>query len=189
MASPTLEENSNNLPDGVGPSIRSQGLPITENDKLSTESKTKTSNAESVREIHDEEKHPNHGDSDPHSPKLGIYATSPITMVVAYVLGLGFALGIHTYYSRLNGTKVGDADEQQMAFRIGTVLAYLAQVCLVGSVYFSYVQCLWRALKNSRISVRAVNAGFDATNSLMSFLNLEMISKLRLASVLAVIAW
>lgn len=73
--------------------------------------------------------------------------------------------------------------------RIGTALAFIAQISLVGSVHFAYVQCLWRALKSSVISVQAVDAGFDVTSSLLSFTNVEMLSKLKLASLLALIAW
>ncbi len=73
--------------------------------------------------------------------------------------------------------------------RIGTALAFITQISLVGSVHFAYVQCLWGALKRSVISVRAVDAGFDVTSSLLSFANLEMLYKLRLASFLALIAW
>ena len=73
--------------------------------------------------------------------------------------------------------------------RIGTALAFITQISLVGSVQFAYTQCLWRALKRSVISVRGVDAGFDVTSNLLSFTNVEMLSKLRLASFLALIAW
>ena len=73
--------------------------------------------------------------------------------------------------------------------RIGTALAFITQTSLVGSVYFAYVQCLWRALKSSVISVQAVDAGFGVTSNLLSFTNVEMLSTLRLASFLALIAW
>ena len=59
----------------------------------------------------------------------------------------------------------------------------------MGSVHFAYTQCLWRALKRSVISVRGVDAGFDITCSLLSFANVEVLLKLRLASFLALIAW
>lgn len=73
--------------------------------------------------------------------------------------------------------------------RIGTALAWITQISLVGSVQVAYTQCLWRALKRSVISVRGVDAGFDVTDNLLSFTNVEMLSKLRLASFLALIAW
>ena len=80
-------------------------------------------------------------------------------------------------------------DPNEKPDRIGTALAFITQISLVGSVHFAYVQCLWRALKSSEISIQAVNAGFDVTSSLLSFTNVEMLSNLRLASFLALIAW
>ena len=73
--------------------------------------------------------------------------------------------------------------------RIGTALAWITQISLVCSVQVAYTQCLWRALKRSEISVRGVDAGFDVIGNLLSFTNVEMLSKLRLASFLASIAW
>ena len=73
--------------------------------------------------------------------------------------------------------------------RIGTALAFLTQISLVGSLHFAYTQCLWRALKRSVISMREVDAGFNVTSNLLSFTNVEMLLKLRLASFLALIAW
>ena len=48
-------------------------------------------------------------------PKL--YWRSPLTMIFTYLLALGLALALHGYYSRLNGKKVGDDDEQQTSLR------------------------------------------------------------------------
>ena len=118
-----------------------------------------------------------------------IYWRSPVTMVLVFLTGVGSALALHGYYSSLNGKKVGTTDQQQTALRIGTTLAFITQVCLVGSVQFAYIQTLWRALKRSIISIYAIDAGFAASSTLLSFLNLEMLSKLRLASCLAIIAW
>ena len=46
-----------------------------------------------------------------------IYWRSPITMILAFLLGLGSALALHGYYSFLNGKKVGDSFQQQNALR------------------------------------------------------------------------
>ena len=54
---------------------------------------------------------------------LGIYLTSPVTMVVAYLLGAGFAIGLHGYYSHLNRTVVGEIAEQQLALRYFKLLS------------------------------------------------------------------
>ena len=47
----------------------------------------------------------------------GIYWRSPVTMVLAFLLGLGSALALHGYYSSLDGKKVGDSFQQQNALR------------------------------------------------------------------------
>ena len=73
--------------------------------------------------------------------------------------------------------------------RIGTTLAFVTQVCLVASVHFAYVQYLWKDLKRKVISVCAIDAGFNACNSLLPFANMEMIYKLRVASFLAMVTW
>ena len=49
--------------------------------------------------------------------RKNIYWRSPITMILAFLLGLGSALALHGYYSFLNGKKVGDSFQQQNALR------------------------------------------------------------------------
>ena len=106
-----------------------------------------------------------------------------------FLTGLGSALALHGYYSSLSGQKVGDTNQQQTALRVGTTLGFITQRSLVGSVHFAYVQTLWRALKQTEVSIYGVDAGFAASSTLLSFANLEMLSNLRLASFLALIAW
>lgn len=110
-------------------------------------------------------------------------------MLLTFLLGLASALGLHGYYSSLNGKEVGNNNQQQNALRVGTTLAFITQVSLAGSIHVAYVQTLWRALKRRELSLRAIDAGFAATGSLLSFANLEMVAKLRLSSFLALVAW
>ena len=49
--------------------------------------------------------------------RKGIYWRSPITMILAFLLGLGSALALHGYYSFLDGKEVGDNFQQQNALR------------------------------------------------------------------------
>lgn len=118
-----------------------------------------------------------------------IYWRSVVTMILAFLLGLGSALALHGYYSSLNGKIVGDTDQQQTALRIGTTLAFITQISFATSINYAYVQALWKALKRSIISINGIDAGFAASESLLSFLDLEMLAKLRLASFLALVAW
>lgn len=121
--------------------------------------------------------------------QFGIHWKTVATMILTFILGLGAAFALHGYYSSLNGKEVGDTDQQQTALAVGTTLAFISQISLVGSIHIACIQTLWRALKRREISIRAIDAGFAATTSLLSFLNLEMVAKLRLASFLALVAW
>lgn len=57
------------------------------------------------------------------------------------------------------------------------------------SIQYAHVQWLWRSLENRILSIKAVNSAFNATQTLWSYTNLEMLSKLPLASMLALIGW
>ena len=54
----------------------------------------------------------------------GIYWRSPITMILAFLLGLGSALALHGYYSFLDGKEVGDSFQQQNALRYAYYFCY-----------------------------------------------------------------
>ncbi|KAL9036563.1 MAG: hypothetical protein Q9214_006077 [Letrouitia sp. 1 TL-2023] len=123
------------------------------------------------------------------APPARIYWISPVTMVATCLSGCGCALALHRYYSSLNHNTVGNYEDQQRALRIGTALAFIAQVCLVVSVQYAQIQWLWRSLENRLLSIRAVNSAFNATQTLWSYTNFEMLSKLPLASVLALVGW
>ena len=73
--------------------------------------------------------------------------------------------------------------------RLGTSLAFIAQVCLVSSVGVAFTQCLWEALKGTSLSIDGIDAAFAATTSLVSFSNTEMLFKVKKVSLLAMIAW
>lgn len=75
--------------------------------------------------------------------------------------------------------------------RYGTTFAFVSQVCLVSSVGFAYTQWLWKSLyhKDTKVSVNCLDAAFVADTSVLSILNTEMLWKLKLGSLLAVVAW
>ena len=73
--------------------------------------------------------------------------------------------------------------------KIGTLLAYLASASLVGSVTFSYIQCLWNSLKTNEMSIQTIDAAFDALQSLLSFRNFGLLLNFKLISFIAIIAW
>jgi hypothetical protein len=59
-------------------------------------------------------------------------------------------------------------------------------VCSVG---FAYTQWLWRTLKTTEVSIEGLDAAFDADASIISLLNKEMLSKIKVGSILALIIW
>jgi hypothetical protein len=48
---------------------------------------------------------------------------------------------------------------------------------------------LWRRLKETYIPLRVLDAAFHAETSMMALLDPEMISKLKIGALLALIAW
>jgi hypothetical protein len=74
-----------------------------------------------------------------------------------------------------------------ISFRWGTTLAYITQASLVTSIGFAYTQWLWWTLKKTKISIAALDAAFGADSSLVSLLNVEMIRKIKVGSLIALI--
>lgn len=70
-----------------------------------------------VRVLTEDEENPRRSTSSMFGALKGIYWRSPTTMLLAFLLGLGSALGLHGYYSSLNGKKVGDGFQQSNALR------------------------------------------------------------------------
>ena len=64
------------------------------------------------------------------------------------------------------------------------------QVCLAVSVGFAYSQVLWKALKHGEgITIATLDNAFAAQTSVISFLNQEMLWKIRAGSLIALIGW
>ena len=59
----------------------------------------------------------------------------------------------------------------------------------VSSIQISFNQVLWRELKGHVISFKGIDAAFAATGSPLSFINGEMLTKVRVASALAFVSW
>jgi hypothetical protein len=75
------------------------------------------------------------------------------------------------------------------SYRYGTTFAFFAQVSLVTSVGFAFTQVLWRTLKNTEFSIQGIDAAFNVRSTLLSFFNLEVLWKMKVGSLLALIAW
>ncbi|TGO86393.1 hypothetical protein BPOR_0307g00020 [Botrytis porri] len=132
------------------------------------------------------------GKSEPsHHYHDGIFWRSPILMGGNLFVGIIASIAHHVFYSCMVGKQVGDDYSQQWTLRYGTTFAFVSQVCLVSSVGFAYTQWLWKSLyhKDTKVSVNCLDAAFVADTSVLSILNTEMLWKLKLGSLLAIVAW
>jgi hypothetical protein len=57
------------------------------------------------------------------------------------------------------------------------------------SIDVAYTQLLFMFLKKNPVTVNCVNSAYRASGSLMFLLNWEMIRKLPLVSILAIVSW
>jgi hypothetical protein len=51
------------------------------------------------------------------------------------------------------------------------------------------MQWLWRELKRQTVSFRDIDAAFTATSDPLAFANVEMLTRVKLASLLAFVGW
>ncbi|KAF2137403.1 uncharacterized protein K452DRAFT_341160 [Aplosporella prunicola CBS 121167] len=121
------------------------------------------------------------------APKLGLVA--PISMAVAFVAGIAFSAGHHFYYSWLDGQVVGSTDTQQYSLRFGNAFVFLAKCCFCASANVAFTQWLWRALRQKYISTKGLDAAFSANETLLSFFDLDMLSKVKIGAILAAATW
>ncbi|KAF7868385.1 hypothetical protein EAF04_004917 [Stromatinia cepivora] len=131
------------------------------------------------------------GSSEPshHHFHDGIFWRSPIMMGGNLLIAIIASVSHHVFNSCMVGKQVGDDYSQQWTLRFGTTSAFISQVCLVSSVGFAYTQWLWKSLyhKDTKVSIKCLDAAFVADTSVLSFLNKEMLWKLKLASLLATV--
>jgi hypothetical protein len=74
-------------------------------------------------------------------------------------------------------------------YSYGNIFAFLAHISLATSVGFAYTQVLWKALKSKEFSIGGIDAVFDARNNILSLVNREMLWKMKVGWLLALIAW
>ncbi|KAF2002416.1 hypothetical protein P154DRAFT_488382 [Amniculicola lignicola CBS 123094] len=125
-------------------------------------------------------------------PKRHIHRwKSPMLMILFFIIGLAMSLAHCIFYPKLSGKVVGDSSSQEEKLRyvFGTAFSFLAQISLAATVWTCYTQWLWRTVKGTEMTVGAYNAAFGADTSFLSLMNIEMLRKMRLGSVMALFAW
>lgn len=123
------------------------------------------------------------------TPELKIHWAAPVGMVAFFLSGVIVAIGHHIYYTWLDGTSISDDESQQWAVRFGTVFAFLVEISLVAAVSIAQMQRAWSTVERKSVSIGGIDSVFAATQDLRSFMSWEMLSRARLASLLALICW
>ncbi|KAK3390146.1 hypothetical protein B0H63DRAFT_390151 [Podospora didyma] len=107
-------------------------------------------------------------------------------MYLFFVIGAGFAIGHHVFYSTLNGKP---ATDQIQMLRYGTILAFAAKAGLSAAVIIGFQQRVWTTVRRRLMSIAAVDSLFSATDDLTALWNWELIKNAKVAVLLAVFAW
>ena len=95
---------------------------------------------------------------------------SPLTLTLAFMSGLCFAIGHHLFYLSLDGIIVENATfTQQVNTGIGTALAFLVRSAFVIAVGTAYVQVLWYSLRSERLSISSIDALASLTSTFQAF--------------------
>jgi hypothetical protein len=112
----------------------------------------------------------------------------PTQMVALLVIGTLLAVGHHLFYSSLAGHPVGKIS-QQWATRYGTAFTFLVKASLVSAVSTAYTQHIWVMFRKKSMSIGTLDATFSATTDPFSFLSLEMLNRVKIGTVLALLTW
>lgn len=121
--------------------------------------------------------------------RWGIHWYTPTTMALLFILGVASAVSHHVYYSQLDQTTAGNADQQQWVIQIGAGLAFLSGAALASVIGISRTQWVWVTLRRRFITLAGIDALFGVTSDPLYFKNLDMLRRAKLATLMAVIMW
>jgi len=126
----------------------------------------------------------------------GVNWQAPTKMISLLLIGSLCAGGHHLFYQSLNASPVRTKAEgapdwatQDWIIRYGVAFAFLAKTFLAAAVAIAYKQHIWINFRQQAYSVAAIDAIYDATTDLFSFLNVEMLHQAKTATFLALLVW
>ncbi|WAO86361.1 Hypothetical protein NCS54_00363300 [Fusarium falciforme] len=117
----------------------------------------------------------------PSSPWVATYS-----MYFFLVVGVCFAIGHHFFYSSLDGEIV---DDQLRMLRWGTALAFACKASLTAAVLSAFDQKVWATVRTRFLTVVALDSMFAATENPLDMLNLELLTKAKMAVAMALFGW
>jgi hypothetical protein len=119
-------------------------------------------------------------------PSQWKWLSSSWTMYCLLFLGIAGAVSHHAYYDHLNGQP---ARNQNTMLRYGTALAYITKASLVAAIIFGLKQQIWATFRRKNIQVSTIDSLFAAVDDPSALLNLEMVTKAKIAFALAILVW
>jgi hypothetical protein len=81
------------------------------------------------------------------------------------------------------------SDRKLTLHSLGNFLPVVVQTCLVTSIDIAFTQWLFMCLKMKSVTVKTVDSAYGARGSLLFLLNGEMLQKLPIITILALISW
>ncbi|CAE6360172.1 unnamed protein product [Rhizoctonia solani] len=112
-----------------------------------------------------------------------------ILMLCLLLIGIGCGLAHHAFNSYLDG-RLTTSFDQAWAIRIGTALAMGLKTALLASMGMAFAQQVWRSVRRSTLSVKALDSLFGAFGGdPRSLFQADLYRSASLALVLAILAW
>ena len=121
--------------------------------------------------------------------RWGVAWQAPTFMVTCATAGLALAIGHHFYYQSLHGTAAGSSMRQQWAIKLGTAFSVIVLVLFKTTYDTAYHQYVWTLFKRRAYTLDALDKLFALTSSLVGFTSWEVISRAKLAVLLALTSW
>lgn len=110
------------------------------------------------------------GNASPKDPNnaMTLHWKAPASMLGYLVLGIGFALAHHLYWSSLAGTLVSSDTDQEWSARYGIAAAFLAQSALTLAVGAAYTQRIWVTVKRKFMTLSGLDKFFSLQSDVCS---------------------
>lgn len=115
--------------------------------------------------------------------------TYPMYMTTLTIVGLGCALGHHSYYRALQGRVAGSPSRQNWTVIFGTAFAFLVVSCLRATCGIAYKQYIWIIFRRKSLRLSILDKLFTATADPFAFLSYGFIRNAKLAFVIALTCW
>lgn len=115
---------------------------------------------------------------------------APITILLALLTGLGFALAHHFMGVSLNNKPVAQVDvSQAWISRFSTALAFLVKLALATSVGAAYTQHQWQRLRQQDFRADEIDALTSVLANAFRFLSSTVWLKHPVLALMALVSW